>query len=61
MQCTLTVCMTADIFAARRTIHYRLDASMLHMAMDGLLRAFSCATSSPAPLSCDVSNTALRW
>jgi hypothetical protein len=59
MHYTLTVCMTEDIFAARRTIHYRLDPSMLHMAMDGLLRSFSCATSSPSPLSCDVSNTAL--
>jgi hypothetical protein len=59
MQCTLISCMTADIFAARRTIHYRLDPSMLHMAMDGLLRSFSCATSSSSPLSCDESNTAL--
>jgi hypothetical protein len=59
MQCTLIICMTADIFAAHRTIHYRLDPSMLHMAMDGLLRSFSCAPSSPSPLSCDVSNTAL--
>jgi hypothetical protein len=59
MQCTLIICMTADVFAARRTIRYRLDTSMLHMAMDGLLRSVSCATSPPSPLSCDVSNTAL--